>query len=324
MMQAVLWSVLKLLIVLTFILLNAMLLIWLERKVSAWIQLRLGPMRVGRPQGWAQSIADVLKLLFKEDIVPSRVDKVLFVLGPIIAFMPALMVWAVIPFGPNFVSADLNIGVLYIAAIGSIGLMSIFTGGWGSNNKWSLISAMRSAAQLFSYEVPLVLALIGVVMLAGSLSLTDIIRAQQETAWYILYQPLGFLVFLIAGIAEVNRTPFDLSEAESELVAGWHVEYSGLRWAMYFLAEYGNLLALSALAATLFLGGWTAPFGLDFIPPFVWFLLKTYLFVFVAMWIRWTFPRVRIDQLMDLSWKFLIPVALLNIALTGIGITIFS
>ena len=305
-------ALVKVVLVLTFVLLNVLFLVWLERKISAFIQGRLGPMRVGRPHGWLQMVADMIKLLVKEDIVPRQADRWLFVLAPLVAFAPALMVYVVIPFGPAWVVSDLNIAVLYVAAVTSFTVISIFMSGWGSNNKWSLVGAMRAAAMLFSYEVPLVLAVIGVTLLAGSLSLVDIVNAQ-ERYWFILLQPLGFVVFLTATIAELNRTPFDLAEAESELVAGYHVEYSGLRWSMFLLAEYTNLLSASAIAATLFLGGWRGPF----LPPFVWFMLKTYLFVFIAMWLRWTLPRIRIDQLMDLAWKFLLPASLVNVAITG-------
>lgn len=315
----VFWALFKVVVVLTFVLLNVLFLVWLERKVSAFIQRRLGPMRVGRPHGFLQTVADTIKLLLKEDVVPNHVDRWLFVLAPIVIFAPALAVYVVIPFGPTWVASDLNIGLVYLAAITSFTVLSILMCGWGSNNKWSLVSAMRSAAMLVSYEIPLVLSVIGVVMLVGSLSLVDIVNAQGRV-WFIVLQPLGFLVFLVSALAEVNRTPFDLAEAESELVAGYHVEYSGLRWSFFFLAEYANLLSMSAIAATLFLGGWQGPW----LPPWAWFLLKTYLFVFLAMWLRWTLPRIRIDQLMDLGWKFLLPASLVNIAVTGIFLMVWA
>ncbi len=309
------WAVLvfKVVILLAFVLFNGLFLVWAERKVSAFIQQRLGPMRVGRPHGWLQLIADALKLLAKEDVIPAAVDRWLFVLAPIVIFAPAFMVYVVIPFGPTWVARDLNIGLVYIAAITSFTVVALFMSGWGSNNKYSLLGAMRSAAQIISYEVPLVLSVIGVVMLAGSLSLNEIVKAQSPVP-FILLQPLGFIVFLIAGVAELNRTPFDLPEAESELVAGYCTEYSGMRYVFFFLAEYANVLTLSALITTLFLGGWRGPL----LPPVVWFLLKTYVMVFVILWIRWTLPRIRVDQLMEFAWKFLVPVALLNIAITGI------
>ena len=308
-------ALVKLVLVVVFILLNVLFLIWWERKVSAAIQNRLGPMRTGWPHGWAQTLADTIKLLVKEDIVPTAVDKALFITAPVMVFAAALMVWVVIPFGPGASVADLNIGVLYIAAITSFTMLGIVMAGWASNNKWSLISAMRAAAQLISYEVPLVLAILGVVMLSGSMSMNSIVDAQSSLPFIVL-QPLGFLVFLMAALAELNRAPFDLSEAESELVAGFNVEYSGLRWAFFFLAEYANLLATAAIITTLFLGGWRGPW----LPPFVWFMIKTYGVITLIMWIRWTLPRVRIDQLTDIGWKFLLPVALLNIFLTGLGL----
>jgi len=309
------WVVLifKVVILLAFVLFNGLFLVWAERKVSAFIQQRLGPMRVGRPHGWLQLIADALKLLSKEDVIPKAVDRWLFILAPIVIFAPAFMVYVVIPFGPTWVARDLNIGIVYIAAITSFTVVALFMSGWGSNNKYSLLGAMRSAAQIISYEVPLVLSVIGVVMLAGSLSLNEIVKAQSPVP-FILLQPLGFIVFLTAGVAELNRTPFDLPEAESELVAGYCTEYSGMRYVFFFLAEYANVLTLSALITTLFLGGWRGPL----LPPVVWFLIKTYVIVFVILWIRWTLPRIRVDQLMEFAWKFLVPVALLNIAITGI------
>ncbi|HEY3315739.1 MAG TPA: NADH-quinone oxidoreductase subunit NuoH [Bacillota bacterium] len=306
-------GLLKVLAVFGFIVLNVLILIWLERKLSGKIQSRLGPMRVGRPHGWAQTIADTIKLLVKEDIIPRGVDRWLWVLAPAVVFTPALMVWVVIPFSQNWIVSDINVALIYVAAVSSLAILGIFMSGWGSNNKWSLYGAMRAAAQLISYEVPAVLSLVGVAMIAGSLSLQGIVAAQHRV-WFIFLQPLGFIIFLISTMAELNRTPFDLTEAESELVAGFNTEYSGLRWAFFFLGEYANLLAASAIAATVFLGGWSGPF----LPGIVWFILKTYFFVILIMWIKWTMPRIRIDQLMDVGWKFLIPLSLANIALTGL------
>ncbi len=316
------WAVLKASLILGFVLFNALFLVWWERKFAARIQSRVGPQRTGRPFGYLQSMADVFKLLSKEDVVPARVDRWMYVLAPIVIFVPAVLVYVVVPFGPNLIVQDLNIGILYVAAVTSFTMIAIVMAGWAANNKYSVVSAMRAAAQLVAYEVPLVLAVIGPVMLAGTLSLQGIVRAQ-EGLWYIVVQPLGFLVFLTAGMAELNRAPFDLSEAESELVAGYNIEYSGMRWSFFFLAEFSNLVAVSAIATTLFLGGWQAPWFLPaavkgLIPPVVWFLAKTYFLVTVIMWIRWTLPRVRIDQLLDFGWKFLLPVSLANIALTGL------
>lgn len=310
-------ALIKVALILGFVAFNALFLIWLERKVSARIQNRVGPYRVGRPHGFLQTVADVIKLLAKEDVMPQAADRWVWYLAPVVMFIPALLVFLPIPFGPEIIVQDLNIGILYVAAVTSFTLLAVFMAGWGSNNKYSLLGAMRAAAQLFAYEVPLVISVIGVVMLAGSLSLQDIV-ARQERLWFVVPQILGFLVFYIASIAELNRTPFDLSEAESELVAGFATEYSGLRWAFFFLAEYTNLFTASAIAVTLFLGGWRPLPYLEFIPPIIWFLLKTYFLVFVAMWIRWTLPRVRIDQLLDIGWKFLLPVSLFNVLLTGL------
>jgi len=306
-------GLLKVLAVFGWIVLNVLILIWLERKFSGRMQSRLGPMRVGRPHGWAQTIADTIKLLVKEDVIPRGVDRWLYVIAPAVVFTPALLVWAVVPFTRNWIVSDLNVALVYVAAAGSLAVLGIFMSGWGSNNKWSLLGAMRAAAQIISYEVPSVLSLMGVVMIAGSLSLQGIVAAQHRV-WFIFLQPLGFIIYLIATLAELNRTPFDLTEAESELVAGFNTEYSGLRWAFFFLGEYANLLAASAIAATVFLGGWSGPF----LPGIVWFVLKTYFFVILIMWIKWTMPRIRIDQMMEVGWKFLIPAALVNIAITGL------
>lgn len=306
---------LKAFVVVNFAALNGLVLIYLERKISAFIQRRVGPTRVGK-WGLGQTIADAIKLISKEDVIPAGVDKALFVLAPVVAFAPAVAVYAVVPFGPGQqgVFADLNIGILYIAAVTSFTVLSVFLSGWGSNNKWSLLGAMRAAAQMISYEVTLVMSVVGVAMIAGSLSLQDIVSAQAERGiWFIFLQPLGFIIYLIASIAELNRGPFDLAEAESELVAGFHTEYSGMRWSFFFLAEYANLTSWSAIAATMFLGGWTGPF----LPPIVWLAIKTTLMILVSMWIRWTFPRIRIDQLMDLGWKFLLPASIVNILVTG-------
>lgn len=346
-------------VVLVFCLLNFYICLYLERKISAWMQNRLGPMRVG-PYGLLQVLADLFKLLQKEDVVPRNVDRWLYFLGPYVAFIPALLIWLVVPFGRNMIVVDYNIGIIMIAAVTSYAVIAIFMTGWGSNNKYSLLGAMRGAAQMISYEVTLVMSVIGVTMLAGSLRLSDIVQAQIDRGalgWYVFPQIIGFIVYVIASLAELNRAPFDLVEAESELVSGYHTEYSGFRWAAFALTEYVHMVAWSAIAATLFLGGWAGPTPVDlfrglgallnlgglFANPvgnavlgfaqsisfleagfwvniwdITWFLFKTYLFIFLAMWIRWTFPRVRIDQLMDLGWKFLLPVSLFNIFLTGV------
>lgn len=316
-MNALILALLKLVVIFGLVSVNALILVWLERKISARIQNRLGPMRVGRPHGWLQTIADALKLLTKEDIVPQGVDRWPYVLAPMLLFTAATLMYIIIPFGPGLIVKDLDIGILFAVAVSGLSVIALLMAGWGSNNKYSLLGAMRSASQMISAEVSLVLSMVAVAMLAGSLSTVDIVQAQ-EKIWFIFLQPLGFLVYFTAVLAELNRAPFDLVEAESELVAGYNTEYSGMRWAFFFLAEYANLWAASAMAATLFLGGWRGPW----LPPVVWFLLKTYFFIFVAMWLRWTLPRVRVDQLTALGWKVLFPASLLNIVLTGMMVLV--
>ncbi len=257
---------------------------------------------------------DLVKVLLKEDIVPTNADKVVHWLAPIVAFAPVMMIFAVVPFQDGVLLADLNIGILYIVAISSISTVGIFMAGWGSNNKYSLLGAMRNVAAVVSYEIPLVLSIIGVVLIAGSLSLNDIVLAQDIP--FILLQPLGFLLFFIAGCAEINRSPFDLMEADSELVAGFHTEYSGMKFALFYLVEYAEALAIASIITTLFLGGWRGPL----LPPWSWFLIKVIAVFFVMVWTRTTLPRVRIDQLMALAWKFLLPLALINLLITGIQV----
>lgn len=304
-------SLVKSITLLLFVLINALFLVWFERKMLAHIQVRLGPMRVGS-HGLLQSIADALKLLIKEDIIPLRADRRLFIVAPFLVFIPAFVVYIVIPFSNTLVVRDLDIGIFYIFAVAALFPIGIVIAGWASNNKYSLLGGMRAAAQQISYEVPMLLSVLGVVMVAGTLSTVSIVEAQKNS-WFILLQPLGFLIYLITMVAELNRVPFDMPEAESELVAGFNVEYSGMRWALFFLAEYSNMFLVSAIAVTLFLGGWKGPF----LPPLVWFLIKTYLLVFFIIWLRGTLPRIRVDQLMDLGWKVLLPISLLNIGLTG-------
>jgi NADH-quinone oxidoreductase subunit H len=311
---SVFWlAVIKAVVVLIFIGLNSFVLIWLERKVAGHIQRRVGPLRVGGPAGVLQSLADGVKLFAKEDFIPGGADRWVWALAPVVSFIPAVLVFLVIPFGPGFVLQDLNVALVFIASVTSFTLLGIFMAGWGSNNKYSLLGAMRAGAQLFSYEIPLILSTIGVVLASGSLDLRVIVD-RQSAEWFVFPQLIGFIVFYISSLAELNRTPFDLAEAESELVAGYFTEYSGIRWAMFAFGEYSALFTSSAVATALFLGGWHGPW----LPGWVWFLIKTYILVFVAMWIRWTLPRVRIDQLMDLGWKFLVPLSLANILGTGI------
>lgn len=291
-----------------------------ERKVLGWMQGRIGPNRVG-PFGMFQSFADILKLLIKEDIVPERADRALFLLAPILAFVPAFMTLAVIPFSAHHVfTANLGIGVLYYIGLSAITIHGVMLGGWASNNKYALIGGMRSAAQMLSYEIPLGLSLVGVILLSGTINLNDIVMAQHKGWWYVIPQFLGFCVFLIACTAELNRTPFDLPEAESELVAGYHVEYTGFRWAFYMLTEYTYLFAMAGLCVSLFLGGWSGPF----LPGWLWFAIKVSAFIFFQFWLRATMPRIRVDTLMSFSWKILLPLALVNLVLTAVLKFIFT
>ena len=290
--------------------------IWFERRALGRMQIRLGPNRAG-PFGLLQPLADVLKVLIKEDIVPTKADKIVHWLAPIVCLVPALMIFAVVPFQDGALLADLNIGLLYVIAVSSVSTLGIFMAGWASNNKYTLIAAIRDVAAVVSYEIPLVLSLVGVILIAGSMSLNQIVQWQGIPL--ILWQPLGFFIFFVAGLAEINRTPFDLMEADSEIVAGYHTEYSGMKFALFFLMEYAEALALSALVATFFLGGWRGPF----LPPWLWLLFKIVLVFFVIMWIRATVPRFRIDQLMALAWKFLFPLALLNLVITAIEVLVW-
>lgn len=290
---------------------NALFLIWMERKVSAHIQLRPGPMEVGF-HGALQTIADALKLIGKELITPEDVDKLIYLLAPIVMFLPVLVSFLVIPFSPTLIIRDLNVGVLLIFAFSTLTVLAILMAGWSSNNKYSLLGAIRSVAQNVAYEIPLLLTAMSIIIMAGSFQPTVIV-AQQKVVWNIFIQPLAFILFIICGTAETNRAPFDIPEAESELVAGFHTEYSGMRFAIFFLAEYTNMFIVSAVATIFFLGGWKGPF----LPPVIWFLLKVYALIFLMMWFRWTFPRLRFDQLITLAWKILIPLALLNLIVTA-------
>jgi NADH-quinone oxidoreductase subunit H len=291
-------------------------LVWLERKVSAHIQDRLGPMYVGGWHGWAQTIADALKLMLKEDIVPESTDKALFKMAPFVVFLGAFAAYVVVPFGASSFVTDLNIGILYILAVGSLSVVGIIMAGWASNNKYSLYGGMRAAAQIISYEIPAAIAIMTVIIPVGSLSMVDIVNAQKGGLlhWFIFRNPfvfLAFIVYFIASLAEVNRTPFDIPEAESELVAGYHTEYSGMRFAFFFLAEYANMFLVAAVTTTLFLGGWTQvlPGTTQLIPGPILFFLKALVVIFTQMWLRWSLPRLRVDQLMYLSWKVLLPAS---------------
>jgi NADH-quinone oxidoreductase subunit H len=315
----------KIVVVFGLMLLSVTYLTWVERKVIGDIQVRLGPMRVG-PHGLLQPIADGLKLLFKEEIVPQAADRALYILAPAVTLIPAFISFAVIPFGDqirlfgqtiDLVITDVNIGLLYVFGVASLGIYGIVLGGWASNNKYALLGGLRSSAQMISYELSLGLSVVGVVMLSQSLSLVEIVGAQARI-WFIILQPIGFLIFLICAVAETNRAPFDLPEAETELVAGFHVEYSSMKFAMYFMAEYANMITVSAMATTLFLGGWRGPW----LPPVVWFCIKLYLFIFLFIWLRGTLPRFRYDQLMRFGWKVLLPLALANVMVTAVYVAL--
>ena len=301
-------------------------LVIMERKVSAWIQIRLGPNRVG-PKGMLQSLADTLKLLVKEGMTPTGVDKFLFNLAPYIAMIVAMLLMAPLAFARNFQMWDMNIGVLYITAISSVSVISVLIAGWSSNNKYSLMGAMRAGAQIVSYELSAGLSILAVVVLTGSLNINEIIQSQANGWWIFkghIPAIIAFVTFIIAVTAETNRAPFDLAEAESELTAGFHTEYSGMKFALFFLAEYVNVFIVCALGAILFFGGWM-PFHIgnwqgfnhvmDFIPSSIWFFGKTFFLIFLIMWFRWTFPRLRIDQLLNLEWKYLLPISMFNILL---------
>ena len=300
-------------VIIVCVLVLVMAVIYIERRGMGRMQSRLGPNRTG-PFGVFQPVADAVKVLLKEDIVPTNADKLVHWLAPVVAFAPALMIFAVVPFGDGALLADLNIGILYVVAISSISTVGVFMAGWGSSNKYSLIGAMRNVAAVVSYEIPLVLAIASIVLIAGSLSLNQIVLAQNIP--FILLQPLGFLLFFIAGCAEINRSPFDLMEADSEIVAGFHIEYSGMKFAMFYLVEYAEAVAISAIITTLFLSGWRGPV----LPQWLWFVIKVLAVFFFMVWTRTTLPRVRIDQLMALAWKFLLPLALINLIITAIQV----
>ncbi|QSO47584.1 NADH-quinone oxidoreductase subunit NuoH [Alicyclobacillus mengziensis] len=289
--------------------------IYWQRKLIGWLQLRIGPNRVG-PFGLLQSAADVFKLLIKEDVVPRKVDRVLFLIAPIIAFVPAFMALSVVPFSRTHVfTANIAIGALFYIAMSTISIHGVMLGGWASNNKYALIGGMRSAAQMLSFEIPIGLSVVGVVLMNGSINLNDIVNAQAHSGWWnIVPQILAAIVFLVASTGELNRTPFDLPEAESELVGGYHTEYSGFRFAFFMLTEYVYLFAMAGLFATLFLGGWSGPF----LPGWLWFAIKAFLFISVQFWIQATFPRMRVDKVMPFAWKVLMPLALANLVITAV------
>jgi NADH-quinone oxidoreductase subunit H len=311
------WSHMLIFIVIlfVFVILGVMAFIYIERRVLGRFQIRIGPNRTG-PFGIIQPVADTIKILIKEDIVPRSADGLLHLLAPAIAFIPTLMIFAVIPLWNGAALVNLNIGILYIVAISSVSVVGILMAGWASNNKYALISAMRVIAQVVSYEIPLALSIIGVVLFTGNLSISSIIESQDIP--FILLQPLGFIIYFIAALAEINRTPFDLLEAESEIVAGFNIEYSGIKFALFFLTEYAEALAISAIIATIYLGGWRGPL----LPPILWFLIKMVAVFILIIWVRSTLPRIRIDQVMGLAWKFLLPLALINLLITGLQVIV--
>ena len=303
----------------------------MERIVVAKVQARIGPNRVGAIRGFAilQPIADALKMIMKEDFIPAQADKFIYIIAPGIAVGTALLGWAVMPLNPaitlfdykiNFQIADVNVALLYVLAIGSLGVYGIVLGGWSSNNKYSLLGGLRSTAQMISYEISLGLSLVGVLMISGTLNLGKIVE-QQSLVWNVVWQPLAFILYLICALAEVNRLPFDLPEAETELVAGYQTEYASLKFALFYMAEYINLMTMSAIASTMFLGGYQGPFGL--FPGVWWLIIKMLAIIFVCMWIRFTLPRFRYDQLMAFGWKVLLPLALANVFITAIVMVIF-
>ncbi|MCH2580452.1 MAG: NADH-quinone oxidoreductase subunit NuoH [Planctomycetes bacterium] len=307
----------------------APMLVMAERRICAAIQNRIGPNRVG-PMGLLQPLADVIKLLFKEDIIPDRADRALFSLAPLLAFAPAAIAFVAIPVGRDLQVADLNVGVLYVLAITSLGVYGISFGGWASNSKYSLLGGIRSSAQIISYEIAMGLAIVSVLMIAGDVHLGSIVEWQAENGWIIFYQPLAFIIFLVAAFAENNRLPFDMAECESELVGGFHTEYTGMKFGMFFLGEYIAMIVMSALLVTLFLGGWDPVFfelpegAAGTAISVLCFTVKLLAVLFLYIWVRWTLPRFRYDQLMKLGWKTFVPLALLNIGLTGIVVSLLT
>jgi NADH-quinone oxidoreductase subunit H len=327
MLAFVLIALVKVLVVFTAMLLIVAYMTLMERKVLGHMQVRYGPNRVG-PLGLLQPIADGIKLFFKEDIVVPFANRLIYIFAPTVIVITALMSFAVIPFGDqvtilgrkvDLVVADVNVGVLYLFAISSLGVYGVVMGGWASNNKYSLLGSIRSSAQMISYELSLGLSIIGVLMITGSLSTVKIVEAQAPV-WFVIYQPLGFIIYLISAVAESSRTPFDLTECENELVAGYQTEYSSMKFGLYYLGEYAHILVVSSLAVTLFFGGWQGPW----LPPLLWFLIKVFIFIFFFIWVRATYPRFRYDQLMKFGWKVLFPLSLLNIMITGVVMSFLS
>lgn len=325
----ILWILLKIMCILAPLLVAVAYFTYAERKIVGYVQNRIGPNRVG-PKGWLQPVADGIKVFFKEFIIPTNANRYLFILAPIITMAPALAAWAVVPFSEQLVLSNINAGVLYILAITSVGVYGIIIAGWASNSKYAFLGAMRSSAQMISYEIAMGFALVGVLMAAGSLNLGDIVKAQAGGIWHWFWLPLFplFIVHWVAAVAETNRSPFDLAEGESEIVAGFHVEYSGMAFALFFLAEYTNMILMSVLIALFYWGGWLSPFAgipvlenvFAWVPGIIWLLLKSGFFAFLYLWMRATFPRYRYDQLMRLGWKIFIPLTLIWIAVLAVMI----
>jgi NADH-quinone oxidoreductase subunit H len=333
MMDTYVLPLLKIVVLLNAVLVAVTYMVLLERKVIAWVQVRLGPMRVG-PYGTLQPIADAIKLILKEDITPARADRWIFTLAPIVAMVPALVAFAVIPFDREahvlgypvaLYVADVNVGLLYVVSVTSVSVYGIILAGYASNSKFPLLAGLRASAQLVSYEVAVTMMLVSIVVMAGTLSMVGIVEAQRTAGvWFAFVQPVALVILFIGGLAETNRAPFDLPEAEQELTGGFHTEYSGMRFALFYLAEYANMIVVSAVATTIFFGGWLRPFPnvgvltfLSVAPGWIWFLLKTFVFLYVFIWIRATLPRYRYDQLMRLGWKVLIPIAIANVIVTA-------
>jgi len=328
MVDTIIVPLLKIAVLINALLVSVTFLVLMERKVIAWAQSRLGPMRAG-PYGILQALADPIKLILKEDITPAKADKYVFTLAPIMSLVPALVAFAVIPFGPDpfYYISDINVGLLFILSVTSIGVYGIILGGWASNSKYPLLASLRASAQLISYEIAVTMTLVSVILTAGTLSLVGIVEAQLESGlWFGFVQPVAFALVFIGGLAETNRVPFDLPEAETELTGGFHTEYSGMRFSLFFLAEYANIIVISAVVAIMFLGGWLRPFPnvaalsfLDVVPPWIWLIGKIFVFLYVFIWLRATLPRYRYDQLMALGWKLFIPIAIGNLVLTAIA-----
>ncbi len=343
-LQLLLIPLIKIVVLLVVVLLIVAYLTYAERKILAYMQVRLGPNRVG-PKGWLQPVADGLKLFVKEDLVPGGAEKLVFMIAPAIVMVPALVMFAVVPFGEPFkvagisvtpYLADINIAILFILGVSSLGVFGIILGGWSSNNKFSLMGGLRSAAQMVSYEIPMGFAVASAVLMAGTLSMVGIVEAQRTAQWWFMFPGiLGFGIYWVCGVAETNRNPFDLPEAEAELVAGFHTEYSGMKFALFYLAEYANMMIVSAMAVVLFCGGWLPPFPnllaglwalpvLAWIPGAFWFLAKMSFFLFCYIWFRGTFPRYRFDQLMNVGWKWLFPLSLANVMLVALGVLLLK